>query len=61
MIEQKVQEIMEQRKKNNLARAKRNYALAKELGLNAYQAGAVAQWSEKRIRAYAEENKKLNG
>lgn len=53
----KVQEAIERRRKGNLKRAKRNYALAKELGLNSYQAGAIAQWSEKRIREYAEQEK----
>lgn len=53
----KVQEIIARKRKGNLERAKRNYALAKKLGLNSYQAGAIAQWSEKRIREYAEQEK----
>ncbi len=36
----------------NLERAKKHYALAKKLGLNSYEAGAVSQWSELRIREY---------
>ena len=54
----KVQEMIDRRREGNLKRAKRNYALAKELGLDSYHAGAISQWSEKRIREYAEQKKR---
>lgn len=50
----KLKKSIEKTRKSNLARLKGRYALAKELGFDSYEAGKLAQRSEKYIRELAE-------
>ena len=48
---------IEKTRQRNLVRARANYALAKKLGFNSYEAGVLAQRSDKYILRLAEERK----
>lgn len=53
-MDDKLQIRIEKTKLRNALRLKANYRLARKLGFDSYKANIMAQWSEKRIIAYAD-------